>query len=99
MSKLTKKDKEQLDILKFRFVRDFVLVKALRPKSTKKGGLIDPAQYEDKPEFGEVISCGELVATVSKGDIIRFGKYASELLRNGGEDYFIIHEEDISARL
>lgn len=90
------KDKKELDILKFQFVRDFLLVKALRPVS---GKLIDPAQYEDKPEFGEVISCGELVSTVKKGDIIRFGKYASELLRNGGEDYFIIHEEDISARL
>lgn len=96
MSKGNKNNKE-LDISKFTFLRDFILVKPLRPES--KNGLVDPAQYEDKAEFGEVLSVGELVKELKVGDIIRFGKYASELLRSGGEDYFIIHEEDVSAKL
>lgn len=99
MSNLKNKDKKginKLDITKFTFLRDFMLVKALRP-DTDSDDLIDPAQYEDKPEFGEVICVGESVAKITVGSIIRFGKYSSELIRNNKNDYFIIREEDVSA--
>ena len=86
------------DITKFTFLRDLLLVKALRADSGD-GKLIDPAQYEDKPEFGEVIKVGELVINLKVGNVIRFGKYSTEAIRTKGEDYFIVHEEDVSAVL
>lgn len=85
------------DITEFIFTRDNVLVKALR--ATGKNGLIDPNQYEDKPEFGIVISIGEEVNNIRVKDIVRFGKYTTESIRTNGEDYFIVREEDISAHL
>lgn len=97
MNKTTKpKVKLSLDITKFTFFRDLLLVKAIRPESKD---LVDPAQYEDKPEFGEVIKLGEEVKDMVVGDIIRFGKYSTEAIRTNGADYYIIHEEDVSAKL
>lgn len=93
-----KKINTNFDITKFRFLRDLVLVRAIRPEPAN-GKLVDPAQYEDKPEFGEVIKSGDLITWVKVGDIIRFGKYSTEAIRTRGEDYFIVHEEDISAVL
>lgn len=94
---LQTKAKDQFDITKFTFLRDLLLVKAVRPKSSN--GLVNPEQYEDKPEFGEVIRAGLGVKDMKVGDIIRFGKYSTEAIRTNGEDYFIVHEEDVSAVL
>ena len=104
MKKQNKKQlKEQkvntnFDITKFKFLRDLLLVKALRA-TPEDGKLVDVAQYEDKPEFGEVIKVGYAVADVKVGDIVRFGKYSTEAIRTNGKDYFIVHAEDLSAVL
>lgn len=84
------------DITNFTFFRDLLLVKAIRPNS---GKFIDPAQYEDKPEFGEVVKCGDKCEYIKVGDVVRFGKYSTESIRTNGADYFIVHEEDVSAKL
>lgn len=93
-----KQPKLNLDITKFTFLRDLLLVKAIRP-DIGNGRLVDAAQYEDKPEFGEVVKTGSGVVDIKVGSIIRFGKYSTEAIRTRGEDYFIIHEEDVSAVL
>ena len=91
----TQKPKLNLDITKFTFLRDLLLVKAIRPEGVD--GLIDPAQYEDKAEFGEVIKVGINVSEIKVGDIIRFGKYSTENIRTNGQDYYIVNTEDVSA--
>lgn len=85
------------DIKEFTCLRDLLLVVALR--TAGKDGLIDPKQYEDKPEFGKIIKLGEGVQDerLKVGTVIRFGKYSTEAIRTGGKDYFLIHEEDVSA--
>jgi len=95
--KLKKETNSSFDITKFKFLRDLLLVKAIRPAS--KSGLVNPEQYEDKPEFGEVVKLGSEVNDITVGDVVRFGKYSTELIRTDGEDYYIVHEEDISAVL
>ena len=92
-----KRQQLKFDITKFTFLRDLVLVKALREESTN--GLVNPQQYEDKAEFGEVIKLGKDVVDLKVGDIIRFGKYSTEAIRTQGNDYYLVHEEDISAVL
>ena len=101
MIKKTKQPSNQLDITEFTFFRDLLLVKAIRPVS-KNGKLVDPKQYEDKPEFGEVIKLGDALegkGILKVGDIVRFGKYSTEAIRSNGEDYFIVNLEDVSAKL
>lgn len=96
--------KNSFDLSKFAFRYDNVLVKALREKPVN--GLVNPDQYDDKPEFGEVVAIGEgrvldsgqvLSPKVKVGDTIFFGKYSSEQTRSLGQDYYIIREEDIRA--
>lgn len=92
-----RKQKNKLDILDFELFGDLVLVKALRADASN--GLVDPAQYEDKPEFGEIVKVGDGIdhpkATI--GRIVRFGKYSTEAIRSNGVDYFLVHFEDMSA--
>lgn len=70
----------------------------------KTGGIVKPNQYEDKAEFGEIVLIGEgrifdngtvVPLRVKKGDIVLFQKYSAQKIRNNGEDYLIIREEDI----
>lgn len=91
--------RNSFDITKFSLLRDLILVKAIRPESNS--GLVNPEQYEDKPEFGEVIRLGEKVSDkrIKIGTIVRFGKYSTETIRSNGNDYFIVHEEDCGAIL
>ena len=105
--KENKQDVRSFDLKKFRFLYDHVLVRAIK-KDTGIKGLVRPDQYDDKPEFGEVISVGEgrlmddgtiVPINVKPGDIIFFSKYSSEQTRTLGEDYYIIRADDIRAVL
>jgi len=97
MKTKTKQTKIEFDITKFKFLRDLLLIKAIRPEGTN--GLVDPHSYEDKPEFGTVIAVGDEVKDIKVGDVVRFGKYSTENIRTKGQDYFIVHSEDLSAVL
>lgn len=94
--------KKNIDIRDFVLLYDNVLLKAISIE--KKNGIIKPAQYDDKPELGEVISIGEgrifdngtiVPLRVQKGDTIYFNKYSHTKFNFDGEDYYIIREEDI----
>lgn len=98
---------KKLEISKFSFLHDQVLVKAIRD-DVGKNGLIRAEQYEDKPEFGTVISVGNgkmletgerVEPSVKPGDVIFFGKYSTIQTSSDGEDYYIIRDEDILAVL
>lgn len=94
----TKKQKLSFDLTQFRFLGNFLLVKAIRPETTT--GLVKPEQYDDKPEFGEVISMGGNVDLgISLGSVIWFGKYSSEQVRVNGDDYYVIQDEDVKGVL
>jgi chaperonin GroES len=70
-------------------------------------GLVKPQQYEDKPEYGEVVAVGEgrmledgtMVPLKSKvGDIVFFEKYSSVKVRHNGVDYLIVRDDDVRIR-
>lgn len=85
------------DITKFTFLRDLVLVETIKEESSN--GLINPNQYEDKMQFGKILKCGNGVNDLKVGDIIRFGLYSTENIRTQGHDYYVVHEEDVTAVL
>lgn len=45
-----------LDLKDFTFLYDTVLIKSLRNDTVD--GLVNPEQYDDKPEFGQVMAFG-----------------------------------------
>lgn len=99
-------NKNNLDITKFNFLYDAVLIKAIRNENTGIKGLDRPEQYDEKPEFGEIIKIGQgklmdsgevLPVDIRIGDIVFFEKYSTMQIRVNGEDYFVSKIEDIRA--
>lgn len=104
MRKIQKKE-NSLDLSNFTLLRDYVLVQAIREETVSEG-LVKPENYDDKPEFGEVLAHGEgrlldngetVPTLVSVGDIVFFSKYSSEPIRTEGKDLFVIREDDVKA--
>ncbi len=94
--------------MKFRPLKDNVVVEMVEAAEKTKGGLFLPDTAKEKPQEGKVISVGaglklksgELVKpSVKKGDKILFSKYAVTEIKIEGEDYLIVSEKDILAIL
>lgn len=97
-----KETAQQNNILDFTLLYDYVLVKAIETGSVN--GLVKPGQYDDKPEFGVVVSVGDgrllddgtiVPLKFKPGDTIFFGKYSSMQVRSAGEDYYLIRDDDV----
>lgn len=88
--------KNRFDLTQFDFLGDNVLIKALKEESVSE--LIKPDQYDEKPEFGEVVRASA-ATNIPIGSIVFFGKYSTEQTRNLSQDYYIIRVEDIKAVL
>ncbi len=80
-------------------INDRVVVKPAPADTKTKGGIIIPDTAKEKPQRGEIIAVGPgkdgNEMTVSKGDIVLYGKYAGQELNYEGEDYLIMREDDI----
>jgi chaperonin GroES len=88
-------------------LHDRVLVKRLEEKESVKGGIIIPDTAKEKPQEGEVIAVGtgrrekgELIPLdVKPGDRILFGKYSGNDIKIDDEEYMILKEDEILAKL
>ena len=92
--------------MKFRPLRDNVLIKRVEAKEKTAGGLILPESAKDTPQEAEVIAIGpgrsnkegnKVPMTVSVGDLVLFKKYSSTDVKLEGSDYLILKESDILA--
>ncbi len=90
--------------MKFKPLKDRVLVKYSEEPEKTAGGLFIPDAAKEKPQKGEVIAVGSGRVTddgklqpieVKKGDIVLFDKYSGSKINIDGVDYLIIKEEDI----
>jgi chaperonin GroES len=88
-------------------LHDRVVVRRLPEEETAKGGIIIPDSAKEKPHEGEVISVGagkmekghRVPLDVKAGDRILFGKYTGNDIKIDGEEYLILREEDILAKV
>ena len=92
--------------MKFRPLRDNVLIKRVEAKDKTAGGLILPESAKDKPQEAEVIAVGpgrtnkdgnKVPMTVSIGDIVLFKKYSTTDVKLDGDEFLILKESDILA--
>jgi chaperonin GroES len=83
---------------------DRVLVKPVEQKEVKRSGIIIPDTAKEKPQEGLVVATGKgkttedgklLPMDVKAGDKILYGKYSGNEIKLDGEDYLIMHQEDI----
>jgi chaperonin GroES len=89
-------------------LHDRVLVRRLEEKETVKGGIIIPDTAKEKPQEGEVIAVGagkinekgdRVALDVKVGDRILFGKYSGNDIKIDDEEYMILKEDEILAKI
>ena len=88
-------------------LHDRVLIKRIEEKETVRGGIIIPDTAKEKPQEGEVIAVGagkiekgqRVPMDVKVGDRILFGKYSGTESKIEGEEYLILREEEILAKI
>lgn len=90
--------------MKFKPLRDRVLVKYTEEAEKTAGGLYIPDTAKEKPQKGEVIAIGAGKVTddgklqpvsVKVGNIVLFDKYSGSKVTMDEVEYLIIREEDI----
>jgi len=88
-------------------LHDRVVVRRIEEKETTRGGIIIPDTAKEKPMEGEIIAVGagkrekgeRIPLDVKPGDRVLFGKYAGNEIKIDDEEYLILKEEDILAKL
>src|SRR5206468_13027656 len=90
--------------IRLRPLGDRVLVKAVEKKDEIRGGLIIPDTAKEKPQEGEIIAAGKgkigedrkiIPIDVKPGDRILYGKYSGTEVKIEGQEYLIMHQDDI----
>ncbi len=87
---------------------DRILVKRVEEDEQMVGGIIIPDTAKEKPQQGEVVAVGEgkvldsgerQSPDVASGDTVLFGKYAGTEITYDDDEYLILREEDILAKI
>jgi chaperonin GroES len=83
---------------------DRVLVKPLEKEKQERGGLIIPETAKEKPQEGLVMAVGKgkiteegkiLPMDVKVGDKVLFGTYSGTEIKIDGDEFQIMHQDDI----
>lgn len=94
--------------IRLRPLDDRVVVQPLEAEETTAGGIVLPDAAKEKPQRGKVVAVGvgklldsgnrgEL--SVAVGDEVIFGKYGGSEVEVDGEEYKILRESDILAKV
>jgi chaperonin GroES len=86
---------------------DRVIVSVLDEEETTISGIVLPDTAKEKPQRGNVLEVGpgryedgKLVPLdVKKGDEVIYSKYGGTEIKVGGEEYLILRESDILAKV
>ncbi len=87
---------------------DGVLIKPTEKEEVTASGLVLPDTAREKPQEGEVITVGpgrldddgnRVAMEVKKGDMVMYRKYSGTELKEDDEDYLIVRESDIVAKI
>jgi chaperonin GroES len=85
-----------------------LVVKPLEQEGTTSSGIILPDTAKEKPQEGEVVAAGpgrlnddgkRIALEVAVGDKIIYSKYAGTEYKVDGEEYLILRESDVLAKL
>jgi chaperonin GroES len=90
--------------VRLRPLGDRVIVKPIEKKDEIRSGLIIPDTAKEKPQEGEIIAAGKgkigedgklIPMDVKAGDKILYGKYSGTEVKLDGQEYLIMHQDDI----
>ena len=87
---------------------DRVVVRALEEAEQMRGGLYIPDTAKEKPQEGEIVAVGpgklnddgkRNALEVAEGDRVLYGKYSGTEVTVDGDEYLILRESDILAKV
>mgnify|MGYP001611628136 FL=1 len=87
---------------------DRVVIKPVEREDVSPGGILLPDTAKEKPQEGKVVAVGpgrtaddgKRIAMESKvGDLVLYSKYAGSEIKEEGEEYLILRENDILAKI
>ncbi len=87
---------------------DRIVVQAVEQEAQTKSGLLIPDSAKEKPQKGTVVAVGpgrltdegkRLDMDVATGDTVVYSKFAGTEFTEDGDDYLILSERDILAKL
>jgi chaperonin GroES len=85
-----------------------VIVKPIEQEQTTRGGIFLPDTAKEKPQEGEVVAVGpgrlsddgkRISMELSQGDRVVYSKFAGTEYKDGDEEYLILRESDILAKI
>jgi chaperonin GroES len=90
--------------MKFRPLRDRVLIRRIDPEAKTSGGVVIPDTAKEKPMEGEVVAVGPGARVengaiqpmgVKVGDRVLFGKWSGTEIELDAEEFMIMPESDL----
>jgi chaperonin GroES len=87
---------------------DRLIVETLEEEETTSSGIVLPDTAKEKPQRGRVLAVGPgprdedgnyISMELAEGDEIIFSKYGGTEIRLGSDDYLILREADILAKV
>ena len=100
---------EEVEVAKYTPLGERVVVKPLeQDEVTTSAGIILPETAKEKPQEGKVTAVGpgrlgddgkRIAMEVKVGDTVVYSKYAGTELTEDEEDYLIVRESDILAKI
>jgi chaperonin GroES len=87
---------------------DRLIVEALEEEETTSSGIVLPDTAKEKPQRGRVLAVGPgprdedgnyITMDVVEGDEIIYSKYGGTEIRLGTDDYLILRESDVLAKV
>lgn len=87
---------------------DRVIVKPIVKEEVTKGGIVLPDTAKEKPQEGEIVAVGpgklgddgkRIEMELKKGDKVIYAKYAGTEWKQNGQEYLILRESDILAKI
>ncbi len=95
-------------MVKFAPLGERVVLKPLERDEVSKGGIILPDTAKEKPQEGEVVEVGpgrvaddgsRIAMELKKGDRVIYSKFAGTEYKDEEEEYLILRESDILAKI
>ena len=86
---------------------DRIVIKQEEAEQTTASGILLPGNSQEKPQVAEVLAVGpggvidgkEIKMVISVGDKILYLKYAGSEFKFNGEDFIILRQSDVLAKI
>ena len=94
--------------MKLKPLEDRLIVQAVEEEETTASGIVLPDTAKEKPQRGRVLAVGPgprdedgeyIKMDIEPGDEIIFSKYGGTEIKIGTEDYLILRESDVLAKV